>query len=113
MVYDKKNNIARFRQMDENGCYKFNYNKESIRTRMVDRVSIPCLKTAVKYGFTEEDLKPVMDRYYEILKSGIIPSNTFQKVYKKKKDVDVMSDITESDLDTESDCGYSTDSSFF
>ena len=110
MVYQKKNNIARYRQPDENGCYKFNYNRESIRDRMVDRISFPCIKTAVKYGFTEEDLKPVWDRYIEILNSGVVPSNTYQKRY-KKKEVDILSDITETDM--ESDSGYSSDSSFF
>ena len=120
MVYTKKNNIARFRQQDENGCFKFNYNKESIRTRMCDRVSIPCLKTAVKYGFTKEDLMPVLDRYFEILASGVIPTNTLQKSYSKKKDMDYFTAIdeeltqTETETETETDTeGYTTDDSIF
>jgi len=82
---------------------------------MVDRVSLPCIKTAIKYGFTKEDMQPVIDRYFEILDSGVLPPNVLQKNYVKKKiNVDeTISEIseTETETDTEND-GYSTDASF-
>jgi len=111
----KQEKISRFRVKDENGCYKFNYNKESIRQRTIDRVSLPCLKTAIKYGFTKEDLQPIIDRYFEILKSGYLPSNTQQKNYiKKPLNIDeAISEVSESETETETDTdGYSTDNSF-
>jgi len=111
----KQEKISRFRVKDENGCYKFNYNKESIRQRCFDRVSLPCLKTAIKYGFVKEDMMPIIERYFEILESGYLPSNTQQKNYiKKPLNIDeTISEVSESETetDTEND-GYSTDASF-
>jgi len=109
----KQEKISRFRVKDENGCYKFNYNKESIRQRCFDRVSLPCLKTAIKYGFVKEDMMPIIERYFEILESGVLPPNVLQKCYIKKKIkvAETISEVSESETDTETD-GYSTDNSF-
>ena len=105
MGYIKKNKINRYWFGDTPEEYKFNYNKECCRDRAIDRCSLPCIKTAIKYGFTKEDLQPIIDRYLEIIENGKVPESTIQKKY-YKKEIDIMSEISETDS------GYTTDSFF-
>jgi len=102
MVYVKKNLPSRYWVKDDNGNIdRFNYNRECLRDRMVDRLSVPCISTSIKYGFTEEDLVPLFDRYLEIVKSGVVPAWTQQKRYPKKKvvELDNVSEISETDTE--------------
>ena len=104
MVYIKKNKINRYWFGDSPEEYKFNYLKESCRDRCIDRISLPCIKTAIKYGFTKDDLQPIIDRYLEIIENGKVPESTIQKRYYKQND--------EISVISETDTGYSSDSFF-
>ncbi len=86
MVYIKKNLPAKYLIKDADGNIdKFIYNREMFKDRMNERLSLPCISTSIKYGFTENDLKPLFDKYFEVLKSGVIPQSTLEKRNYKKK----------------------------
>ncbi len=101
--------------------YKFNYNRESCRERMIDRCSLPCIETCIKYNFTKEDLMPIIERYLEIVEKGIVPEDISKNKnkYKKnkiKKELNLkkikeeeLMDLDVSDTESEfSESGYST-----
>jgi hypothetical protein len=117
-----KNKVNRFWYGTTPEEYKFNYNRESCRERMIDRCSLPCIETCIKYKFTKEDLMPVIDRYLEVIESGIVPENIknnknkykknkINKINLKKVVEEEVIDLDMSDTESESSftSGYSTD----
>tara|TARA_R110002012_G_scaffold210835_2_gene381496 strand:- start:3082 stop:3450 length:369 start_codon:yes stop_codon:yes gene_type:complete len=118
-----KNKVSRFWYGSTPEEYKFNYNRECCRERMIDRCSLPCIETCIKYNFTREDLMPVIERYLEIVENKIIPEDIKNNKNKYKKNkinkINLKKVVEEEELmdldmsDTESECsyvsGYSTD----
>ncbi len=110
-----KNKINRYWYGSTPEEYKFNYNRESCREKMIDRCSLPCIETCIKYNFTKEDLMPVIERYLEVIESGIVPDHIKNK--KNKNNFINLKKVIEEELidfsDTETECSldteYSTD----
>jgi hypothetical protein len=110
MPSKKKNLESRWIFGDSPAERRWWFNRENAIERARERLSIPTIKTCVKYKFTKEELQGILDaiietvqNYYPDDKLPNIPSG---EILSK---LDII--IEDSEIESETDSGYTTDNS--
>lgn len=93
---------------------KFWFNRENAIERARERLSIPTLKTCIKYKLQREELQGIFDALIETIEKKYPNDDELPKIPEgiiKKKQLDIIIEDTDTETDIETESGYTTDNS--
>jgi hypothetical protein len=111
MPYKNKDLTSRWIFGETPAERKFWFNRENAIERARERLSIPTLKTCIKYKLQREELQGIFDALVETIEKQY-PDDELPKIpegFIKQKQLNIIIEDTDIETDIETESGYTTD----